>query len=60
MKDSLKMVSVTQAAKVLTVSDRTIRRWIAEGRMPAVRLGKNYRIREAVVQAAREKGMELV
>lgn len=33
------MISITQAAALLGVSTRTIRRWIAAGELPATRIG---------------------
>lgn len=39
-------VNMRQAAEHLNVSEATIRRWIAEGDLPAVRIGhRNLRIR---------------
>ena len=35
-----KLVSIVEAADVLAVSTRTVRRYIAEGQLDAVRLGR--------------------
>lgn len=38
------MLTVADLAKALQVDPITIRRWIASGKLPAVKLGKSYRI----------------
>ena len=48
MVDQQKYYSVSEAAKVLNVCVETIRRYIADGRLPALKLpGGHYRIRQA-------------
>lgn len=43
--------SIKQIAELYGVGDKTVRRWIAEGRIPAVRLGpKLIRLDPAVVE----------
>ena len=48
-------VTVKEAAFELAVSERTIRRWIDEGRLPAVKIGPTDRIRidEAAIAEAK-------
>lgn len=41
-----KIYTVEQAAKALQVSVVTIRRYIKAGKIPASKLGKDYRIQE--------------
>lgn len=43
------MLTVEEAANRLRVSPRTIRKWIVEGKVPAVRYGRGYRISESFV-----------
>ncbi len=43
--------SVTQIAKVLNVTDRTVRNWIYAGLLPAARFGLIYRIADVDFQA---------
>jgi excisionase family DNA binding protein len=45
--DALRLLTVPDVAQRLQVSERAVRRWIAEGRLPAVRLGRAVRIRPA-------------
>lgn len=39
-----KMLTVDEVAKSLQLHPLTIRRWIAEGKLKAVKLGRSYRI----------------
>lgn len=46
------LLTTAEAARKLTVSDETIRRWIADGKLPAITLPSGqYRIRKADVEA---------
>lgn len=56
---SKKFMSVTEAAKFLSVSPRSVRRWAAEGILRAVRIGRNYRFDPQVVEQARIRGLKL-
>lgn len=49
MSDSL--VTVEQAAELLNLHPKTVRRYIREGRLPATRVGKSYRIGRANLDA---------
>jgi len=40
------LLTVTQTAEHLGVSNKTVRRWIAEGDLPIHRLGRSIRITE--------------
>lgn len=40
MKDQQNLVKIKDAAKMLSVNPQTLRRWDAEGRLVAVRIGK--------------------
>lgn len=40
------LMSVFEVSEHLQVSQRTVRRWIADGRLRAARVGGHYRIRE--------------
>jgi excisionase family DNA binding protein len=55
------LLSPSEAARELDVSESTIRRWLAEGRVPGIRVGGRLRLerealQEAVRPAAREGG----
>ena len=45
------LVSIREAAERLAISTATIRRWVAQRRLPAVRLGRAVRIRESDIVA---------
>ena len=45
-------VSVKEAATVLGVSARTVRRWIAQGKLPASKVGRSYHIATPDLEAA--------
>jgi len=51
------LLTVDDVAKVLRLSLRTIRRLIAEGKLPVVRIGRAIRIRPQAVEAFLE-GLE--
>jgi excisionase family DNA binding protein len=45
--DPLSLLTVSEIVQRLRVSKRTVRRWIAAGRLPVIRLGRAVRIRPA-------------
>ena len=47
----MQLLTVSEVAQRLRLSERQIRRMIADGRIPVVRLGRAVRIREEVVRA---------
>lgn len=49
--DTARMITVSQAAELYQVGERTLRREIAEGRLVAYRLGRLLRLRPADVEA---------
>lgn len=51
--DPNRMIGLPAAADLLDVSDRTVRRYIADGKLPAYRLagGTNFRVRRGDVDA---------
>ena len=44
-----RLLTVAEVAEAMRVSNMTIYRLIKSGQLPAVRVGKNYRIRESDV-----------
>lgn len=40
----MELLTVQEAATLLKVSIRTIRKWVAEGKLPALRIGRTVRI----------------
>jgi|SRR5579884_2523539 len=57
MTDS-KLLTVPQVADAFQVTSQTIRNWIDQGLLPALRVGRAYRIREADVAALLERAAE--
>ena len=49
------LYSTRQIAQILGVKTVTIRRWVAKGELPAIDLGKEYRISEKDFQKFLEK-----
>ena len=45
--NSEKLYTTTEIADMLSVSDRTVRNWIDEGKISAYKLGVSYRIKES-------------
>ncbi len=46
---SKQLLTVRQAADILTVSDETVRHWFKAGRLEGVRVGKGIRIKTEAV-----------
>jgi excisionase family DNA binding protein len=44
-----RLLTVTEVAGTMRVSNMTVYRLIKSGQLPAIRVGKNYRIRESDV-----------
>lgn len=42
-----RLLSTDEVAELLAVSPKTVRRWIAEGELPAVKLQRLWRVRSA-------------
>ena len=40
-------LTIREVAQLLKLSEATIRKWCREGRLPALKLGKAYRIRRS-------------
>ncbi|WP_308124244.1 helix-turn-helix domain-containing protein [Mycolicibacterium xanthum] len=53
MPDTDPLLTVTEVARRWHVSVRSVQRWIADGKLPAIRLpGGQYRIRQSDADAA--------
>lgn len=42
-----RLLSTDDVAELLAVTPKTVRRWIAEGELPAVKLHRQWRVRSA-------------
>ena len=51
------LLTVIEVAEVLRVSNMTVYRLIKSGELPALRVGKNYRIRESELEAFLAAGL---
>jgi excisionase family DNA binding protein len=49
--------TVTEVAKRLQVTDKTVRGWIRDRKISAVRVGREWRFREEDVQAFMEQNL---
>ena len=45
------LLTIKEAAALMKVTDRTIRRWIADGRLDASKIARTVRIRRAALEA---------
>ena len=52
------LVSIPEAAALLAVTPATLRKWRAQGRLPAVKLGRAVRIRLTDVSRIAEVGLK--
>ncbi len=55
-KISNKLLTVNEVAGILRVSNMTVYRLVKSGQIPAIRVGKNYRIKESDVNKYLSRG----
>jgi excisionase family DNA binding protein len=55
---SNKLLTVNEVAKILRVSNMTVYRLVKGKQIPAIRVGKNYRIKETDVEKYLNRGSE--
>jgi excisionase family DNA binding protein len=53
-----KLLTVNEVAKILRVSNMTVYRLVKGKQIPAIRVGKNYRIKETDVDNYLNRGSE--
>lgn len=51
------MLTVKEAAKVLSCSEAAIRKWLYQRRLPAVKVGRLVRLRQADLEALIARGL---
>ena len=52
------LLTVKEVAKILRVSNMTVYRLVKSKQLPAIRVGKNYRIKESDVNRYLDRGSE--
>lgn len=55
-----KLLTVNEVASILRVSNMTVYRLVKSGQIAAIRVGKNYRIKESDVNEYLSKGTQRV
>lgn len=55
---SNKLLTVNEVAKILRVSNMTVYRLVKSKQIPAIRVGKNYRIKEDDVETYLSRGSQ--
>ncbi len=55
---SNKLLTVNEVANILRVSNMTVYRLVKSGQIPAIRVGKNYRIKESDVNDYLSRGTQ--
>jgi excisionase family DNA binding protein len=58
LKVSNQLLTVNEVAKILRVSNMTVYRLVKSRQLPAIRVGKNYRIKENDVDRYLNRGSE--
>ena len=51
------LLTMEEAAKTLAVTEHAIRKWISQGRLPAVKLGRLTRLRLEDVERVMSEGL---
>jgi len=57
---SNKLLTVNEVAGILRVSNMTVYRLLKSGQIPAIRVGKNYRIKESDVNDYLDRGTQRI
>lgn len=52
------LVTIAEAAALLSVAPMTLRKWYAEGRLPVVKLGRAVRVRLADIEKIVQMGLK--
>jgi excisionase family DNA binding protein len=52
-----RLLTVSEVANILRVSNMTVYRLVKSGQLPAIKVGKNYRIKESDVSEFLARGM---
>lgn len=55
---SNKLLTVNEVAQILRVSNMTVYRLVKSKQIPAIRVGKNYRIKESDVEKYLNRGSD--
>lgn len=53
---AVELMSTSEAAELLDVHVNTIKNWIADGKLPAVRIGRSWKVRRSDLDAILQDG----
>lgn len=53
-----KLISITEAAKLLNVTRGTLFKWLKGGKVETVKIGRHWKIRQSVVESIMTYGLE--
>lgn len=54
-----KMYNTTEASEFLGCTTRDIQRYIREGKIPAIKIGKGYKIKESVIRKIQDGELKI-
>ena len=53
-----KLLTIQEVAEVLKIAQSTIRRWLNEGKMKGVKLGRQWRVKQSELDRIIEQGIQ--
>ena len=59
MSVTTKMVSLYEAADILNVHANTLKKWISQGKVNAVKMGRAWKLSEDEVERIKKEGVKL-
>ena len=59
LDEGLKLYSLTEIESILSVTHRTLQRWVKSGKLPAVKIGNRWKVSEATLRRFVETGRNI-